>query len=202
MLKSSSSMQPLRSASPGIGEVPSTIVKANGTPTPGNVQAKYLNDAGAFPLGFVTIGDSWINYWRSGPNAFVGWNGPGSGQGAKSLGMELAQTRMFSECQVEQVFEKICYRTPNGAADIQAVQVVLPLAKNGPDAMGRQFELANGFFQRFDFEIILLCRLLGLQKGITQIEYFFLKVRTVRRFFQHLIDQFYNMGWISHAAPC
>jgi hypothetical protein len=89
--------------------------------TPATVQSKYLQGV-AFQFGYETLGDSWINYWRSGQNAFVGWNGPGSGVGAKSLGMELAQTRKFSECQVETVFEKVCYRTPNGAADSQAVQ--------------------------------------------------------------------------------
>jgi hypothetical protein len=85
------------------------------------VQPKF-NQGVVFQFGYETLGDSWINYWRSGPNAFVGWNGPGSGVGAKSLGMELALTRKFSECQVQKVFEKVCYRTPNGEADIQAVQ--------------------------------------------------------------------------------
>jgi hypothetical protein len=87
-----------------------------------SVQPKFLKDANTFPFGYQTLGDSWINYWRTGPNAFVGWSGAGSGMGAKSLGMELAQTRRFSECQVRKVFEKVCYRTPNGAADLQAVQ--------------------------------------------------------------------------------
>ena len=90
--------------------------------TGGSVQPKYLNDAGTFRFGYETIGDSWINYWRTGPNSWVGWNGPGSGMGAKSFGMEIAQTRRFSECQVQQVFEKICHRAPNGPADLQAVQ--------------------------------------------------------------------------------
>ena len=90
--------------------------------TPGSVQPKYLNDAGNFRFGYETNGDSWINYWRTGPNAWVGWNGPGSGMGAKSFGMEVAQTRQFSECQVKQVFQKVCHRAPNGAADLQAVQ--------------------------------------------------------------------------------
>ena len=92
--------------------------------TPGSVQPKFLNDAGTFRFGYETLGDSWVNYWRSGPNAFVGWNGPGSGMGAKSLGMEIAQTRRFSECQVEKVFEKVCHRIPNGPADLQAVQSI------------------------------------------------------------------------------
>ncbi len=89
--------------------------------TPGEVQAKYLQDAGTFRYGFETLGDSWINYWRSGPNAYVGWRGPGSGMGAKSLGMELAQTRRFSTCQVEKAFESVCYRKPNGSADLTVV---------------------------------------------------------------------------------
>ena len=90
--------------------------------TPGQVQAKYARDAQVFPLGFATLGDSWVNYWRTGPNAHVGWNGPGSGMGAKSFGQEIAQTRRFAECQTTKVFEKVCYRTPNGTADLTAVQ--------------------------------------------------------------------------------
>ncbi len=91
--------------------------------TDGVVQPKYLQDAGVFPTGFATMGDSWTNYWRSGQNSWVGWNAPnnGVGRGAKELGMELAQTRQFSECQVKKAFEKVCHRSPNGAADVQAV---------------------------------------------------------------------------------
>lgn len=91
--------------------------------TDGVVQPKYLSDAGVFRTGFATTGDSWVNYWRSGQNSWVGWNAPnnGVGRGAKSLGMELASTRQFSECQVTKAFEKVCHRSPNGAADIQAV---------------------------------------------------------------------------------
>ena len=92
--------------------------------TAGSVQPKFVNDAGNFRFGFETVDDSWTNYWRTGPNAFVGWNAPGggSGNGAKSLGMELSQTRQFSECQVKQAFEKVCHRSPNGPTDLQAVQ--------------------------------------------------------------------------------
>lgn len=90
--------------------------------TPGDVQPKYLRDAGTFRYGFETLGDSWVNYWRSGPNAYVGWRGPGSGMGAKSLGAELSQTRRFSSCQVEKTFESVCYRKPNGSADLAEVE--------------------------------------------------------------------------------
>jgi hypothetical protein len=110
------------------------------------VQPKFVKDAGTFPFGYKTTGDSWINYWRVGPNAFVGWHGPGSGSGAKSLGMELAQTRQFSECQVKKVFEKVCYRTPNGAADIQAVQTI-----------ANSFETNNRSLKRVFAETAVYC---------------------------------------------
>ena len=109
--------------------------------TGGSVQPKFVNDAGTFRFGYETIDDSWINYWRTGPNAFVGWNGPGSGAGtgAKSLGMELAQTRQFAKCQVKKVFEKICYRTPNGPADLQAVENIATSFESNNRSMKRVF---------------------------------------------------------------
>lgn len=112
------------------------------------VQPKFLNDAGAFRFGYATTDDSWINYWRTGPNEFVGWNGPGSGAGtgAKSLGMELAQTRQFAECQVKKAFEKVCYRKPNGAADEQAV-----------DTIATNFETNNRGMKRVFAETALHC---------------------------------------------
>lgn len=111
------------------------------TYTPNSVQPKYLNDAGVFPFGFATTDDEWINYWRTGPNEFVGWNaaGGGSGSGAKSLGMELAQTRQFSECQVKRVFEKVCYRSPNGPADEQAVERIATIFETNNRSMQRVF---------------------------------------------------------------
>ena len=109
--------------------------------TGGSVQPKFVNDAGVFSFGYVTDDDSWINYWRTGPNAYVGWNGPGTGAGtgAKSLGMELAQTRQFAECQVKKVFEKVCYRTPNGPADLQAVENIATSFETNNRSMKRVF---------------------------------------------------------------
>lgn len=92
--------------------------------TDGQVQPKYLRDATVFPYGFATTGDSWINYWRTGPNSYVGWQGPGSGTGAKSFGREISQTRQFAECQVQRVMEKVCHRKPNGTADLNAVESI------------------------------------------------------------------------------
>ena len=107
--------------------------------TPGAVQPKFVKDAGTFRYGFETIDDSWINYWRTGPNEYIGWNGPGAGNGAKSLGMELAQTRQFAECQVKRVFEKVCYRSPNGPTDEQMVETIATSFETNNRSMKRVF---------------------------------------------------------------
>jgi hypothetical protein len=114
--------------------------------TPNAVQPKFVKAASTFPFGFETTGDSWINYWRTGPNAFVGWRGTGSGSGAKSLGMELSQTRQFSTCQVRNVFERVCYRAPNGAADLQAVENI-----------ANSFEANNRSLKRVFAETAVYC---------------------------------------------
>ena len=87
--------------------------------TPGQVQAKYAINTGNFPYGHVTIDDSWLNYWRSGPNALLGWSPslPGSGNGAKSFGQEIASSAQFANCQVQKVFQAMCLRPPSNAAD-------------------------------------------------------------------------------------
>ena len=111
------------------------------TYTEGAVDPKYLRDAATFPFGFETADDSWINYWREGRNAFVGWNAPGGGvgSGAKSLGMELAQTRQFARCQVKNVFEQICFRSPNGPADEQAVEDIATIFEANNRSMKRVY---------------------------------------------------------------
>ena len=107
--------------------------------TDGVVQPKYLRDAGTFRFGHETTYDGWVNYWRTGPNAYLGWQGTGSGIGAKSLGVELASTRQFAECQVKKAFEKVCYRPPNGAVDHQAVEDIATIFQNNNYSMKRVF---------------------------------------------------------------
>ena len=55
------------------------------------VQPKFVKDAKTFPFGYQDDRRLVDQLLAHGPNAFVGWHGPGSGNGAKSLGMELAQ---------------------------------------------------------------------------------------------------------------
>ena len=83
------------------------------------VVSKYHINKNNFPLGYVTLSDSWDNYWRSGSNQLLGWDQTltGSGSGAKSLGEELANSDAFASCQVTKVFKKVCLRDPVDAAD-------------------------------------------------------------------------------------
>lgn len=87
--------------------------------TPGVVQPKYHINSDTFKYGFVTPDDSWDNYWRAGQNALLGWDPalPGSGNGAKSLGVELENSDAFAQCQVEKVFKAVCLREPGNSAD-------------------------------------------------------------------------------------
>jgi hypothetical protein len=100
--------------------------------TAGQVQPKYTINNTNFPQGFVTPDDSWNNRWRSGPNQVLGWGaGGGSGQGAKSLGVELESSQAFASCQVTRVFKDVCLRAPSSAADVNAVNGMITSFQSG-----------------------------------------------------------------------
>lgn len=87
--------------------------------TPNQVQPKYRINIDNFRPGYVTTSDRWDNYWRKGINAALGWDNSltGSGNGAKSLGMELAHSDAFAQCHVKKVFKTVCLRSPVDTAD-------------------------------------------------------------------------------------
>lgn len=100
--------------------------------TPGEVQPKYLINSNNFKDGYATSDDSWLNYWREGPNSLLGWDGglPGYGYGAKSMGRELANSQAFAECQVTKAFQAICLRVPGDAADRTQIDTMTSDFKN------------------------------------------------------------------------
>jgi hypothetical protein len=111
--------------------------------TQGQVQPKYLINAFNFPFGFVTPDDSWSNRWRSGPNAALGWGaGPGSGNGAKSLGAELASSATFAQCQVTKVFQAVCFRAPVDQADLNTVSTMTASFISGNHLLKPMFQQA------------------------------------------------------------
>jgi hypothetical protein len=101
--------------------------------TQGVTQNKYHINTGNFPQGFVTPDDSWTNRWRQGPNQVLGWDPtlPGSGNGAKSLGTELAHSAAFAQCQAQKVFQAVCYRAPASQADLNQVSSMSTSFKAG-----------------------------------------------------------------------
>jgi hypothetical protein len=109
--------------------------------TPGQVQGKYAINTGNFPYGHVTVDDSWINYWRGGPNALLGWSStlPGSGNGAKSFGQEIENSAQFASCQVQKAFQAMCLRPPSNAADrAQAAKITA-------DFVGSNYSMKTAF---------------------------------------------------------
>ncbi|MFC6633581.1 hypothetical protein [Microbulbifer taiwanensis] len=94
--------------------------------TGSRVKAKNHINSANFPHGFILPDDSWDNYWRQGPNMHLGWSSalPGSGNGAKSMGEELANSRAFAECQVTKVFRQVCLRDPEDATDRARVDAI------------------------------------------------------------------------------
>ncbi|MGE0624888.1 MAG: hypothetical protein AB7I04_12270 [Pseudomonadales bacterium] len=83
------------------------------------VASKYFNNDNNFEFGYVTTDDSWLNYWRAGQNYLLGWDEslPSSGNGAKSMGWELASSDAFARCQVKKVFQNVCLHPPEDTAD-------------------------------------------------------------------------------------
>ena len=112
--------------------------------TNGVVQPKYFNNASNFEFGYVTTDDSWLNYWRSGQNEYLGWdtasNPTGTGNGAKSLGLELGNSDAFAQCQVRKVFKAVCLREPEDIFDRNQVAAMVGTFKaNGTYSMKRVF---------------------------------------------------------------
>ena len=98
----------------GTAEAPGTMRLVYNATAP---HSKYFNNNTNFAPGFITPDDAWENRWRKGQNSLLGWGAtPGRGNGAKSMGEELANSDAFAACQVEKVFKTVCFRAPGAVA--------------------------------------------------------------------------------------
>jgi len=115
--------------------------------TAGLVQPKYFINADNFRPGYVTPDDRWDNYWRAGPNQLLGWDGNliGSGNGAASMGQELANSDAFASCQVKKVFRSVCFRDPVDATDRLQISSMTNSFKNGGYRMKQAFAEAADY---------------------------------------------------------
>jgi hypothetical protein len=126
--------------------------------TEGSVSLKHNINPDNFKYGYITVDDRWTNYWRNGPNSTLGnrpgdtgsgWGHPAevldgkgnaTGSGAKSLGIELANSKAFAQCQVDKVFEAVCLRDANVfAADRSARDVFAANFRGGGYRMREVF---------------------------------------------------------------
>ncbi|MCG8312178.1 MAG: hypothetical protein MI976_03095 [Pseudomonadales bacterium] len=119
--------------------------------TEDTVQGKYLINSGNFKWGYATPDDRWTNYWRKGPNStWVGWSsGSGyqstedgdytTGYGAKSMGQELADSRLFAQCQSQKVFKAVCFREPGSEDDHNVVDAMISDFDNNGGSIKRLF---------------------------------------------------------------
>lgn len=112
------------------------------------VKAKYFNNSGNFKWGYITPDDHWDNYWRKGPNSVLGWDEslPDNGDGAKSMGMELAHSEAFAQCQVKKVFKTVCLREPGNTND-----------RNQIDSMLSSFKASNYKMKQLFGESAVYC---------------------------------------------
>jgi hypothetical protein len=96
------------------------------------VTEKHRINSNNFPFGFVIEDDRWANYWRKGINQTLGWDqqSDGFGNGAKSMGEELANSQAFAQCQVTKVFENVCLREPQDTDDRAAVEQIVSTFTN------------------------------------------------------------------------
>jgi hypothetical protein len=114
--------------------------------TPGVVQPKYFNNNTTFADGFVTPDDSWDNHWLQGQNTLIGWgSGPHSGNGAKSMGQELASTQAFAQCQVQKVFKSVCLREPVDQADRDQIATMSTSFRNTNYSLRQVFAESAGY---------------------------------------------------------
>jgi hypothetical protein len=116
--------------------------------TAGQVQPKYLINSDNFKTGYVTPDDGWENRWRFGPNSTLGWsnNTPAAvvrGNGAKSMGQELANSDAFAQCQVEKVFQRVCFRSPSDAADRNEINRIVGVFRSNNYSLKRVFAEAG-----------------------------------------------------------
>jgi len=121
-------------------------------PNPNHVTTKFNHNETTFKYGYVATDDSWLNYWRNGQNSLLGWyndtpldeNGHSTGNGAKSLGMELSRTDAFDSCQVKKVFKSVCLRdSEDFQVDRNEVQRIASLFKDDGNMLNVFAEVAG-----------------------------------------------------------
>ena len=76
------------------------------------VPYKFTRATDTFPEGYIVKSDSWINLaTEPRQQGLFGWRTSTSGKGIGDLGQMVAESRGFSRCMVQRVFESVCKRS-------------------------------------------------------------------------------------------
>lgn len=89
------------------------------TYTPGTVVRK-INLNVLYSAGKMTTNDQWENLWGlpgSQNQGILGFRGPLSGNGAKSMNQMLARSEGFANCMAKKTFELVCMKVPVNTDD-------------------------------------------------------------------------------------
>lgn len=93
------------------------------TYTPGVVSEK-INKNNLFSPGHIVRDDSWMNLWANGQNSSLGWRSNPTGNGARSLGQLLGESKQFSKCMVQKTYKLMClndFESKYEEADLNAL---------------------------------------------------------------------------------
>ncbi|MDH5328135.1 MAG: hypothetical protein OEZ68_19720 [Gammaproteobacteria bacterium] len=109
-----------------------TVTAVDAVDNPNGVTNKHHINAGNFSYGYRTIHDGWVNRWREGPNSSLDWEfnqvaspaAQGQGNGAASMGREIAGTKAFAQCQVEKVYKHVCLQNPVEADEVAMDNII------------------------------------------------------------------------------
>lgn len=82
-----------------------------------HLAAKMNQQPDVYPGGHPVYDDSWVNLANQHHNASIGWRGPDHGKGIHAYAELLANSKAFSSCMVQSVFNTVCRRTPTSAAE-------------------------------------------------------------------------------------
>jgi len=83
-----------------------------------------INRNNLFSPGHIVRDDGWMNLWANGQNSSLGWRGPTTGNGARSLGQLLGDSKQFSACMVKRSYKMIClneFETKHEEADLTSI---------------------------------------------------------------------------------
>lgn len=103
--------------------------------------------------------DSFTNLWTKGKNAKLGWRGKTSGKGAKEFGEMMTRSKAFASCMARQVYESVCYLTPEAG-----------LAKQKSEQLAEQFEKDNYNMRKLFAATAVACLTKKKAKKIQAVE--------------------------------